>query len=218
MGIADSGGPTDAEILRRFVKGDKDAFRLLFERYEGRVVRYLARHFNLADSADDVGQQTFIRLLVYARRHPGVWPADESIEPLVMFMAARAAADYLRRELRLRERDTRFAIFSAEERSSKEAAATISAIGIDVQRALAALPPNLREVAQLYFIEDYKGTDAAEEVESTPNAIKKKAGRARQRLQLHLKHYWKGTNHDLRISAGPPAGRTADEVSSGLRR
>lgn len=182
--------PSDGELLRRFLADDPhdpDAFRLIFDRYEAPVKRYLMGYFKLDHRAEDVGQETFLRLLNRVEQHPGVWPEDESIEPLIMFIAARAAVDSLRAEGRLRRMDTKFAIFSADEASWKESAASISAIGIDVQRALAALPPSLREVAELYFLEDFIGAEVAEMTHSSLDAAKKQIGRARRRLQIHLK-------------------------------
>ncbi|SRR5216684_4185452 len=183
--------PSDGEILRRFLADDPDdpdAFSLIFDRYEEPVSMYLTRYFKLTHRAADVAQETFIRLYQFVERHPGVWPEDESIEPLVMFMAARAAVDYIRRERRLSVMDTKFAIFSADESSWRESDASISAIGIDVQRALAALPPSLQEVARLYFLEDLSRADVAEMTESTLDITRGKISRARHLLTRHLQH------------------------------
>ena len=183
--------PSDGEILRRFLADDPDdpdAFSLIFDRYEEPVSMYLTRYFKLTHRAADVAQETFIRLYQFVERHPGVWPEDESIEPLVMFMAARAAVDYIRGERRLSVMDTKFAIFSADESSWRESDASILAIGIDVQRALAALPPSLQEVARLYFLEDLSRADVAEMTESTLDITRGKISRARQLLTRHLQH------------------------------
>lgn len=183
--------PSDGEILRRFLADDPDdpdAFSLIFDRYEEPVSMYLTRYFKLTHRAADVAQETFIRLYQFVERHPGVWPEDESIEPLVMFMAARAAVDYIRRERRLSVMDTKFAIFSADESSWRESDASILAIGIDVQRALAALPPSLQEVARLYFLEDLSRADVAEMTESTLDITRGKISRARHLLTRHLQH------------------------------
>ncbi len=183
--------PSDGEILRRFLADDPDdpdAFSLIFDRYEEPVSMYLTRYFKLTHRAADVAQETFIRLYQFVERHPGVWPEDESIEPLVMFMAARAAVDYIRGERRLSVMDTKFAIFSADESSWRESDASILAIGIDVQRALAALPPSLQEVARLYFLEDLSRADVAEMTESTLDITRGKISRARHLLTRHLQH------------------------------
>ncbi len=212
--------PSDGEMIRRFLANDPDdpdAFRLIVDRYEEPVSMYLTRYFKLSHRAADVAQETFIRLYQLVERRPGVWPVDESIEPLVMFIAARAAVDYIRTERYLRTTDTKFAVLSADQSSWKEADAWISAIGIDVQRALAALPPSLQKVARLYFLENHTRADVAEMTQSTVKAAKGKISRARQLLTRHLQRYLKGAGHDVRISAAPGAGPTVDEVSARLR-
>ena len=192
MNTEGKGIPSDGELLRRFLAhdpDDPDAFRLIFERYEAPLMKYLTGYFKLAHRAEDVGQETFLRLLNHVERHPGVWPGDEPIEGLIMFIAGCATVDYLRRETHLRTMDTKFAIFSAEEPSWKESAASISAICIDVQRALAALPPNLRRVAQLYLLENYSGAEVAEMTQSTLSNTKIKIVRARQLLSEHFQQH-----------------------------
>src|SRR5258708_10121047 len=116
---------SDGKVLRAFVGGDRDAFRLIFDRYEDRVKTYLARYFKLSHRAEDVTQETFLRFMRLVKRNWNVWPEDESVEPLLMFIAARAAADEFRKERMRLDADTTHAIFPRDEPSWKEAAASL---------------------------------------------------------------------------------------------
>ena len=54
--------PPDEELLARAGNGDHGAFRMLVERYEGRVAATVIGMLGPGQEADDVGQETFIRL------------------------------------------------------------------------------------------------------------------------------------------------------------
>lgn len=52
---------TDEELIGRVRAGDKSAFRVLVDRYEGRVAATVISMLGRSPEADDVGQETFIR-------------------------------------------------------------------------------------------------------------------------------------------------------------
>jgi RNA polymerase sigma factor (sigma-70 family) len=210
--------PSDAEILREFAAGTKDGFHLLVARYERRVATYLKRYFKLDDRAQDITQETFLRLFLHVKRHGNVWPEGESIAPMLMLIAAHAAIDDVRSERTRLESDTKFAFFSVEEPAWAEAAASASAIGVDVQRALAALPADFREVARLYFLNGYTGIEVAERTKLPLATAWTKIYRARRLLTTRLQKYWKGAGHDLRIPATGGARQAAGDPSAGLHR
>lgn len=54
--------PTDLQLLRRAADGDESAFRALVDRHEQAVARVVTAMLGPGDDADDVGQETFVRL------------------------------------------------------------------------------------------------------------------------------------------------------------
>jgi RNA polymerase sigma-70 factor (ECF subfamily) len=54
--------PSDAELMVRVREGDREAFAELVERHKDAVVSYLARLTADPDRAEDLGQETFLRL------------------------------------------------------------------------------------------------------------------------------------------------------------
>jgi RNA polymerase sigma-70 factor, ECF subfamily len=212
--------PSDRELIARFVAKDLDAFRLLVERYEKKVSLYLSRYFKLTDRVADITQETFLRLFRRITDHPDAWPKGESILPLLMFMAARAAARDFRKQYSLRELDnTAFAVFPHDEEPFwAETAASVAMLSIDVQRAHEALPPSLREVMQLYFLDGHSGADVAEMTGSTLESVKIKIFRARQFLKEFFQQHSKGASHDVRIPPGTGAGPASSDPAPGLHR
>jgi RNA polymerase sigma factor (sigma-70 family) len=179
--------PSDGEILREFAAGTRDRFHLLVGRYERRVATYLKRYLTVDDRAEDITQETFLRLFLHVKRYGNVWPEGESIAPMLMLIAAHAAIDDVRKERARLQTDTKFVVFSVEEPAWAEAAASASAIGLDVQRALAALPPELREVARLYFLQGYSGIEVAEMTQLPLALAKKRIFLARRLLTAVLR-------------------------------
>lgn len=62
MRMANAATPSDDELIARAREGDHQAFRSLVERYEGKVAATVIGMMGRGPEADDVGQETFIRL------------------------------------------------------------------------------------------------------------------------------------------------------------
>lgn len=62
----------DDELMERFQKGDEDAFTLLVRRHEKPLINFIAQFIGDRDSAEDLAQDTFIRIFQAAPRYkPG---------------------------------------------------------------------------------------------------------------------------------------------------
>ena len=62
----------DDELMERYRAGDENAFTLLVRRHQQPLVNFIARFINDRDSAEDLAQETFIRIFKASRRYkPG---------------------------------------------------------------------------------------------------------------------------------------------------
>jgi len=61
--------PSDAVLAQRIGRGDHDAAHMLIERYHPSVRAFLLRITGRHDLADDLAQETFLRVLRYANRY-----------------------------------------------------------------------------------------------------------------------------------------------------
>ena len=62
----------DDELMERYRAGDEDAFTLLVRRHQQPLVNFIARYINDRDGAEDLAQETFIRIFKASRRYkPG---------------------------------------------------------------------------------------------------------------------------------------------------
>lgn len=59
--------PSDEELIARFQQGDVYAFDLIVKRYKQQLLNFVFRFLNNRELAEDVVQETFLR--VYRKRH-----------------------------------------------------------------------------------------------------------------------------------------------------
>ncbi len=85
--------PTDEELVRSVLAGDRERFGELVERYQGRLVNYLYRLVRNLDEAHDLAQEVFVR----------VYQALDRFDPQYRFstwlfrVAQNAAIDVIRK-------------------------------------------------------------------------------------------------------------------------
>jgi RNA polymerase sigma-70 factor (ECF subfamily) len=181
---------TDAESLRRFRAGDNDAFRALAKRYHKSVLAYLSRYFNLSHRVADVTQEAFFRLYRLVTLDQNFCLENETLQPLLIRIAGAAAIDAVRHESSLDETHNALAIFSPTNLYRPDNSALVSEIRLDVQRAMAKLPPDLRQIGQLHYLDGHSSVQVAEITGYPQSAIKHRIRRVRQLLVKHLKDYF----------------------------
>jgi RNA polymerase sigma-70 factor (ECF subfamily) len=60
------GASSDEELMRRTQKGDKQAYTILYERYNGAVLSYLYRMLGSVEDVESIGQEVFLRAFRFA--------------------------------------------------------------------------------------------------------------------------------------------------------
>jgi RNA polymerase sigma-70 factor (ECF subfamily) len=168
-----------ASAMARYVAGETAAFRELYRALAPRLFGYLVGLIGDRAAAEDVLQQTFIRLHE-ARAH---YVAGADPAPWIFTIAHRLALDELRRRRRARVRlavgDERLPEPRAELDGSGEGVAEVPderiAVTLDL---LGQLPENQRIAIMLTKVEGRSLAEAAEITGSTVSAIKLRAHRA----------------------------------------
>ena len=139
-----------------------------------RLARALAGQ--LAD-ADDLVQMVLERALTRAEQ----WRPDAPLDKWVFAIARNAWRD----ELRARGRSQN--LFAPEEAGITAAdGSSAPAQKLELAAALAALPPDHREVVALVLIEGMSYAEAAELLEVPVGTVTSRLARARATLQAHL--------------------------------
>lgn len=89
--------PTDEDLVAAYLeRGDQRAFRSLVERHQERVFGYLLGMVRDRDVANDLFQETFLRVVAALQRRRGSYERQGRFGAWVMRIARNAALDHLR--------------------------------------------------------------------------------------------------------------------------
>ena len=190
---ADSAEPapaTDAELMAAVRAGDRDAFARLVDRHKDAVVNYLARLTGSRDRAEDLGQETFLRLY----RSAATYDERGYLRAFLYRIATNLVRSEERREKRLR---LLAPFLRPDDRSDRaEPAAPAGLLRAELHRelaaAIAALPLGYRVPLVLHEIEGWPYAEVARELALSEGTVKSRIHRGRERLRRRLSPYWYG--------------------------
>lgn len=174
--------PPDAELARRLRRGDAGAFDLVYERYHERIWRHLHRLTRSRATADDLFQDTWLKVVEHAPRL-----ADDTHLAAYLFTIASNRARSHRRWAFLR--------FTRTEALEDEPADAARSLELDaeardeiarVDRVMQRLPHEQREVLCLLALEGFDSEQAAAILGIREDAVRKRASRARAALREGL--------------------------------
>ncbi len=190
--------PADAGVawMKALQHGDERAFDEIVAAYQSSVFQFVLRTVGDADRADDLVQETFLR----------VYRARQSYTPTARFttwlltIARRLALNELRSQRRRRRviRDVPAQNSAPDEandflsnvadRSAElpHEALERHELNAVLRSAVAELPTNQRAALELQFSEHLSYAEIAEVLETTPSAVKSLLVRAREKLRATL--------------------------------
>ena len=182
--ISGAEGPSDAELLRRHVAGDGDAFGELFRRHRDRLWAVALRTVCDPEEAADALQDAMIS----AFRRAGDFRGDSAVTTWLHRIVVNACLD------RMRRRAVR-PVASAGDEQSLDALlahdpdpARASDTRLDVNAALRMLPVPQRAALVVVDMLGYSVDDAAAILNTSPGTIKSRCARARARLLPYVAH------------------------------
>ena len=202
-GVAPDAQPPDAELLRRHVAGDPDAFSQLFLRHRDRLwavaVRTLADPEEAADALQDA--------MISAFRRAGSFRGDSAVTTWLHRIVVNACLD------RLRRKAARPVAGGTDEQTLDSLAlgrsipdpSSASDTTIDVRAALHTLPADQQAVLVLVDMLGYPVADTAEILGISVGTVKSRCARGRARLLPRLAHLSKAAG----LSASTAGNRSA---------
>lgn len=189
-GQADAERPVDpgAELIGRHLRGDRDAFGELLALYRAPVYGYFLRGGLPVDVADDLFQDTFLRVHQHARSYS----SDRSFRVWLFTIAHNLVKSHHRKRLVRRILVDWWAGPPGDERAfdppepgpgPAESALTREALRL-VERTLAKLPEGSRQALLLTQVEGLKLTEAADVLGVPLSTVKTWIHRGRRELAL----------------------------------
>ena len=168
------------EVLR----GNRDAFRLIVDRYKGLVVRLSLSFLGNREEAEEAAQEIFLR--AYRSLHR--FSLDRKLLPWLYSIAI----NHLRSAYgRMRRREEHVA--AAESEPAAGADSDPQHLVLEelekaaLRRAVDSLPPTLREVTVLYYYEDLSVETIATILNIGEENVKSRLFRGRQKLREILR-------------------------------
>jgi len=173
----------DGWLVTRIRGGDLEALSELYERYKAQVYRTALAITRNERDAEDILQETFLRVHTYADR------IDEtvSLEPWLYRVTVNLAYSWLNRARRwlnllpnMLERLVLPAVWHPEKIAEKRELQQV------VQQAIDALPPHHRVVVILHYLEGLNLKDVAYVMEIPEGTVKSRLHYARERLRTTI--------------------------------
>ncbi|HZA52526.1 MAG TPA: sigma-70 family RNA polymerase sigma factor [Myxococcaceae bacterium] len=171
---------TELALVERLRQGDADAFDEVYAAFNTRLFTFLVRLSRRREVAEDLLEETWLRLVKHARR----LRADTRIGPWLFTVARNLHVSFTRsRMLEDSAAATLIALWPYSlERSSPFEAAAASELGRRIEQALAAMPTASREVLLLVGVAGLDHSDVADICGITPEALRQRLHRARETL------------------------------------
>lgn len=175
---------TELALVERLRRGDLDAFDDVYAAFNTRLFTFLVRLSRRRDVAEDLLEETWMRLVKHAQR----LRPDTRLGPWLFTVARNLHVSYKRsRMLEDSAATSLIALWPfSVERSSPFEVAAASELERRIERALGTMPGALREVLLLVAVAGLDHSDAADICGITPEALRQRLHRARQALSKVL--------------------------------
>jgi RNA polymerase sigma-70 factor (ECF subfamily) len=169
----------DDRLMARVRDGDQQAFMSLVERYQRPLLNFFLRTGALSHEAEDLAQETFLRLYGYRAKYR----QESKFVSFLYVLARHARADMLRKSKRTTEVGTDSLESAVDPRRLPDRAAEAR---LDVTAAMAGLSEKLRMVVVLAVFQGLEYQAIAEILEIPLGTVKSRMHLAMRALREAL--------------------------------
>lgn len=174
--------PTDAELFEALATGQLGPLGVLFDRHHAAVRQFLTRVLPRQDEVDDLVQETFLTASRAAGSFDGALPA----RPFLLGIAAQLVRRRKRTFARLRRLVEALGRSEAAAPPSPEEAAMDRSERAQLERAVLALPEDLRIVLVLVEANGLSGVEVARTLGIPAGTVWRRLHDARAALKMAL--------------------------------
>lgn len=185
-----SSQPTDEDLIEKFQNGDLYAFDLIVKRYKNQLLNFIYRFLGNAEEAEDLVQETFLRVYRNRRAYQKVAKFSTWIYTI--------AGNLAKTELRKRKRRKFFSISDlgynekdydiSDEAYNPEKDVDSRMKEEIIHREINDLSPKFREVILLRDVQQLSYEEISQIVNIPLGTVKSRVNRGRLKLQEKLKH------------------------------
>ena len=180
---------SDEKLILRFQEGDINAYNELVKRYKDRLLNFVLRYFNNVEQAEDVVQDTLIKLYTHASYYKNV----AKFSTWIFTIAKNNALTELRKNKRkktdsLWTDDGKFIDISSKEESLESKVQNEIAID-QLNKFLDEIPENFRIAVVLRDFQELSYEEISKILEIPIGTIKSRINRGRIQLAEKMKHF-----------------------------
>jgi len=176
----------DRELVEACRRGDRDAFRTLFETHKDKVYSIALRFSGDQAAAMDIAQDTFVKLFSSIRDFRG----DAGFETWIYRLVVNSCMDHRRRAWRILPLADHF------QQTLRDPVDSLTDLlrserGGQVRAAVERLSPDLRMVIVLRYTEGLSYEQIADVLGCSEGTVASRLNRAHKRLEQRLSHIMK---------------------------
>ena len=180
---------SDEKLILRFQEGDINAYNELVKRYKDRLLNFVFRYFNNVEQAEDVVQDTLIKLYTHANYYKNI----AKFSTWIFTIAKNNALTELRKNKRKRTDslytdDGRFLDIGSKEESLESKVQNEIAID-QLNKFLDEIPENFRIAVVLRDFQELSYEEISKILEIPIGTIKSRINRGRIQLAEKMKHF-----------------------------
>lgn len=164
---------TDEELMQRVQAGDAVSYQALFDRHNRAVYGFLLRSTGQPEHAAELFQDTWLKV----HRARQTWNADQRFRPWLFGIAANTRRDAARRAGRQ---------VATVELTESPAPGARPEVQLTLERAITALPEQLREAFLLGAVHGFDHNEVADQLGISPDNARARISRARATLRKAL--------------------------------
>jgi RNA polymerase sigma-70 factor, ECF subfamily len=188
----------DEALMLRYQKGEVRAFEVLLERHRRPIFNFILRFVGARDRAEDLMQETFLRVI----KGVASYQRQAKFTTWLYTIARNQCVDHSRRQKHRKAASLDAPMGGSDDGNErtlldtvagKELGADRQAISnqlhVSLQRAIASLPDEQREVFLLREFQDLPFKDIGEIVGVPENTVKSRMRYALEKLRMELDEY-----------------------------
>ena len=180
---------SDEKLISRFQEGDINAYNELVKRYKDRLLNFVLRYFNNVEQAEDVVQDTLIKLYTHASYYKNV----AKFSTWIFTIAKNNALTELRKNKRkktdsLWTEDGQIIDINSKEESLDSKVQNEIAID-QLNKFLDEIPENFRMAVVLRDFQELSYEEISKILEIPIGTIKSRINRGRIQLAEKMKHF-----------------------------
>ncbi|MEM6486483.1 MAG: sigma-70 family RNA polymerase sigma factor [Pseudomonadota bacterium] len=171
----------EAQLMRRVADGDRGAFRSLLDQHQRSLAIYVRRMMGDSHLADDIVQETFLRMWTHAARYDS---QTARLSTWLHNIAHNLCIDSFRKSSRITYTDND-ETFGGETQTIEQSHDQ-HVKSAEVRAALAALPERQRSALLLCHYQGLSNKEAAQILEVSVDALESLLARGRRKLRKEL--------------------------------